>query len=102
MQFIYILQLTEPYTKQENWTEDANRIVGEHFNYLKGLYEAGVVKFVGKTDYDIDHPENRGLSIFEAENEEKANEIMRNDPCVINGVMTAKVHPFRVVFNAGG
>lgn len=101
MQFIYILQLTGPYTKHENWTDDANRIVGEHFNYLKGLFEAGVVKFVGKTEYDIDHDDNRGISIFEAESLEQAQEIMNNDPCVKNGIMTATVHPFRVVFNAG-
>lgn len=99
MQFIYILQLTETYTKQENWTDDTNRIVGEHFNYLKGLFEKGIVKFVGKTEYDIDHPENRGISIFEAESLEQAQEIMNNDPCVINGVMKAVVHPFRIVFN---
>ena len=100
MQWIYILQLQPQYTKLENWTDDTNRIVGEHFNYLKNLFETGVVKFVGKTEYDIDHTDNRGISIFEAENEEQANRIMQNDPCVINGVMLATVHPFRTVFNS--
>ncbi len=99
-QWIYILQLQAQYTKHENWTDDTNRIVGEHLNYLKNLFEQGVVKFVGKTEYDIDHVDNRGISIFEAENEEQANRIMQNDPCVTNGVMTAKVHPFRTVFNS--
>lgn len=101
VQFIYILQLEPKFTKQENWTDDTNRIVGEHFNYLKNLFEKGVVKFVGKTEYDMDHPDNRGISIFEAENEAEANKIMQNDPCVINGVMTAVVHPFKIVFNSG-
>jgi len=99
MQFIYILQLKPHYTKQENWTEDTNRIVGEHFNYLKNLFEKGTVVMVGKTEYEIDNAENRGITIFEAENETEANNIMENDPCVSNGVMTATVHPFRTVFS---
>jgi uncharacterized protein YciI len=99
MQWIYILQLQPKYTQQENWTDETNRIVGEHFNYLKSLFEQGIVKFVGKTEYGIEHPDNRGISIFEAVDEAAANAIMQNDPCVINGVMTAVVHPFRIVFN---
>jgi uncharacterized protein YciI len=99
MQWIYVLQLQPDYTKEENWTEETNRIVGEHFNYLKNLFDQGIVKFVGKTEYGIEHPDNRGLSIFEAADEAAANAIFQNDPCVINGVMTAVVHPFRIVFN---
>lgn len=100
-QFIYILQLTPHYTKPENWTDDANRIIGEHFAYLTGLYERGVVKFVGKTEYGVEHPDNRGIAIFEAADDATANAIMQGDPCVINGVMTSKVHPFRTVYNNG-
>jgi uncharacterized protein YciI len=102
MQFIYILQLTPTYTDEANWTDETSNIVGQHFNYLKGLYEKGVVKFVGKTEYGVEHPDNRGIAVFEAENAEEANRLMQNDPCVINGVMTAAVHPFRVVFSTAG
>lgn len=100
-QYIYILQLAPLYTSEDNWTDDANRIVGEHFAYLTGLYEKGVVKFVGKTEYGVEHPDNRGLAIFEAADMEEATRIMQNDPCIINGVMTATVHPFRTVYNSG-
>jgi uncharacterized protein YciI len=100
-QYIYILQLTPHYTNEANWTDDANRIVGEHFAYLTGLYEKGVVKFVGKTEYGVEHPDNRGIAIFEAADMGEATRIMQNDPCIINGVMTAKVHPFRTVYNSG-
>ncbi len=101
MQFIYVLKLTERYTRPENWTAETNQIVGAHFNYLKGLFESGIVKFVGKTEYGIEHPDNWGISIFEAANEDEAQKIMQQDPCIINGVMTASLHPFRTVFNAG-
>ena len=39
-----------------------------------------------------------GLSIFEAESEDSARQIMAQDPTVERGVMTAEVHPFRISF----
>jgi uncharacterized protein YciI len=96
MQFMYVLELVPHYRHTDNWTDDANRIVGEHFNYLKNLHEKGVMKLVGKTDYDVSHNENRGYAIFEAENEEAAKVIMNNDPCLLKGVMTATLFPFRI------
>lgn len=101
MQWMYVLQLQPKYTQPQNWTDDANRIVGEHFNYLTALFKQGVVKFVGKTEYGIEHPHNRGLAVFEAEDEAAATAIMQADPCILNGVMTAELHPFRVVFSSG-
>ena len=96
MQFMYVLQLLPHYQVQSNWTAATNEILGEHWNYLVGLHEKGVMKLVGKTDYELNHPENHGYAIFEASSVEEATEIMNNDPCVKKGVMTAKVHPFRI------
>jgi uncharacterized protein YciI len=75
--------------------------VGEHFNYLKELFEKGVMKFVGKTDYDVSHADNHGYAIFEAEDEVSALDIMKNDPCIVQGVMTARLHPFRIALYNG-
>ncbi len=101
MQFMYVLQLNDYYRNESNWTEEVNKTVSEHFNYLKRLHEKGVMKLVGKTDYNIDHDDNRGYAIFETENESKAIEIMDNDPCIIRGVMRAKLHPFRIALYNG-
>jgi uncharacterized protein YciI len=38
-----------------------------------------------------------GLTIFRAESEDAARQIMNRDPAVKKGVMTATLHPFRVV-----
>ncbi|MBI1880411.1 MAG: hypothetical protein HYR94_19710 [Chloroflexi bacterium] len=38
-----------------------------------------------------------GITVFEADSEEKAREIMNNDPAVIHGVMRAELYPFRIV-----
>ncbi|MES2619354.1 MAG: YciI family protein [Bacteroidota bacterium] len=101
MQFMYVLRLTEQYRNEANWTEETKETVSQHFNYLKGLYENGVMKLVGKTDYDVAHDENRGFAIFEADSMEKANYIMNNDPCIVKGVMTAKLHPFNIALYKG-
>ena len=101
MQFMYVLQLQEHYRNQANWTDETNKIIGEHFNYLKTLHERGVMKLVGKTNYEIDNDENRGYAIFEAESDEQANEIMNNDPCIVKEVMTAKLHPFNIALYNG-
>ena len=86
---------------QQNWDAATKQILFEHLTYLKALHQQGVMKLVGKTDYDINNPENMGLAIFEAENDENANEIMQNDPCIKSGVMTARLHPFSLVFYSG-
>ncbi len=101
MQFIYVLRLAEYYRNESNWSDETRKTVSEHFNYLKGLHEKGVMKFVGKTDYNVEHENNRGIAVFEAESEEKANEIMNNDPCVVKGVMSASLHPFSIALYNG-
>ena len=101
MQFMYVLQLNEQYRNESNWTEETKETVSQHFNYLKGLHEKGVMKLVGKTNYDVTHDENRGFAIFEAESMEGAKEIMDSDPCIIKEVMTAKLHPFNIALYNG-
>jgi len=98
-QYIYILHLHPQFRKAENWTDATNRIVGEHFNYLKNLNEKGIAVLVGKSDYDIDSTNNFGMCIFQAENLDAAKELMNNDPCIDNGVMYAELHPFRIVLH---
>lgn len=59
------------------------------------------MKLIGKTDFDIDNDENRGIAIFEVESEERAKEIMENDPCILKGIMAAKLYPFRIALYNG-
>ena len=101
MHFIYILHLLPPYKVKSNWTDEANKIMGEHWNYLVNLHEKGVMKLVGRTDYEVEHPDIMGIAVFEAASPENANDIMQNDPCVKKGVMTARLHPFSLALFAG-
>lgn len=99
MQFMYVLTLTDYYRNDSNWTEETNQRLGEHFNYLKSLYEQGVMKHVGRTNLPSAHEHLHGYAIFETTDEVSAAHIMNSDPAVIHGIMTAQVFPYIIVFN---
>jgi len=98
MQFIYILTLNKKYHQQQNWTEETNQTMSAHFNYLKNLFEQGVTKHVGKTDMPFESEDLNGYSIFETDSQESADSIMKNDPAVRDGLMSAKLLPYIIVF----
>ncbi len=91
-EYIYRLELIERLKKDENWTDEDNRIVNEHFDYLKNLLRQNKLILAGRTTN-----ENKfGIVIFEAETNENAQDIMNNDPAVLNGIMTSELFPYRV------
>ena len=96
MDFLCILQLQPHYKVQANWTEVTNKTLGDHWNYLVKLHGEGKIKFVSRTDYDIDNDANRGLAVYVAANEQEAKGLMSNDPCIVNGVMLGEIHPLKV------
>jgi uncharacterized protein len=94
MQFLYQLKLIPRLLEEKNWTEEDNAIVAEHFDRLQMLTEKKVVILAGRTlNMDKD---GFGIVIFEADNNEEAEEIMEKDPAVAKGIMTAKLFPYRV------
>lgn len=75
-------------------TVDEDRIISEHFAYLKALTDQGVMILVGRTlNKDAS---TFGIAIFEAEDDDAARVIMENDPAVREGVMRAELFPYRV------
>jgi len=75
----------------ETMTEEDARIMSIHFEYMQGLLKQGKLIIAG--------PETTGkfgLSIFEAESEEEAWQLVNNDPAVINGIVTPTLYPCRV------
>lgn len=89
-QFVYIAKpVKENFEKTA--TDEDNKIVGEHFLYLKNLLEEKKLILAG--------PQVNakfGIVVFEAASEEEAEHIMQNDPAVMNRVFTAELFPFRV------
>ena len=91
--FLYKIQPVRPAMLTEGSTETESKTVSEHFEYLKSLTEKGTVMLAGRTqnrDYS-----SFGIVIFSAESEEKAREIMSNDPAVKNRVFPAELFPYK-------
>lgn len=74
-------------------TEEEQRIVGIHFQYLKDATEAGRALLVGRT---TEGDESLGICVFKAKDEADARTFMENDPSVKHGVQKATLHPFRL------
>ena len=78
----------------EGSTPEEDRIVGEHFAYLKDLASQGAVILAGRT-LNTD-PSSFGIVIFFAESEAEAKTIIHNDLAIQQGVMRAKLFPYRI------
>ena len=93
-EFLYKLQLVRGDMLRSGPTGAEQAIVAEHFAYLQDLNARGIIILVGRT---LTTDENTmGLTIFRAESEEAARQIMNGDPAVKKGVMTATLYPFKV------
>jgi uncharacterized protein YciI len=79
-------------------TAEEGEIVAQHFSYLKQLTEERVVVLAGRT-LNTDE-KSFGIVIIQADSEETARDVMRNDPAVKHQVMRAELYPYRIAFIA--
>jgi len=61
----------------------------DHGSYIHSLYEKGIVVEGGPF---LDH--KGGMAIIAVEDPDQANEIVAQDPAIIEGVFTAELHPW--------
>lgn len=88
--YLYKTELTRP-ERAESMPEEDERIIEEHFRYLKDMLDAGELLMAGPClDFAF------GVVVFEASSITTARKIMENDPAVKSGVMKAELHPFKV------
>lgn len=75
-------------------TDDEVAAVRAHFAYLQHLTAAGICRLAGRTDgMGMD---TIGIVLYRAATLSDATELAHNDPAVVNGVMTATIHDFRL------
>ncbi len=98
-QFVYVLKVTRLGQLTGGPTAQEAAVVAEHFAYLQDLTQRGIAILVGRTQ--TADAETFGLVVFQAPSEEEARQLMANDPTVKNGVMTAKLYPFRIALGLG-
>ena len=97
-EYLYKIQPTRLEMLTQGPTPEEAAIVAQHFAYLKGLAEQGVVVLAGRT---LNADESAfGIVIFKADSEESARGVMTNDPAVKNSVMRAELYPYRIAVMA--
>lgn len=69
-------------------------IIQEHLRYLRDLAREKKLLLAGSTPTRSNA--YFGIFILNTDNEDKALEIMLNDPAVREGVLTVELHPFSV------
>lgn len=94
-EYIYVIRPTRMGMLTESTLEE-DRIVGEHFQYLKRNTEAGIVLLAGRTLTDENEPRGMGIAIFRAEDDAAAQEFANNDPAISGGVFQVEIMPYRV------
>jgi uncharacterized protein YciI len=97
-EFLYRVQPARADMLTKGSTPAEDKLIGEHFEYLKKLHSQGVVILAGRT---LNTDESSfGIIIFRAPDETAARKIMENDPAVRGGVMKAQLFPYRVALPA--
>jgi len=97
MQFLYCVRPTRV-EMLSNSTDEEDRIVADHFEYLKRLTECGTVLLAGRTLNTDDSA--FGLVVLLARSREDAHRIMQEDPAVRGGVFEAELFPYRLALVA--
>lgn len=98
-QYLYKLQPTRPEMLVDGPTAEEADVSSRHFQYLQRLAEQGIVLLAGRTqtaDYS-----GFGITIFLADSEEAARDIMHNDPAVLHIVMRAELYRYRIAITGG-
>lgn len=98
-EWLGVLTLTDKFKTETNWTQQDQATVGEHFQRLVKMKEAGIVALAGRMELSLSDPEMKGLVIFYAKDEKEANQFMQDDPAVKGKMMQAKVYPYSIAVN---
>jgi len=88
--FVYLLHPCRP-TLIDDGTPEEFEKVGEHFEYLKELLDAGRLVLAGPCEDGA-----FGIAIFYAEDIAAAEQVVSNDPAISCGLMTAELHAYRI------
>lgn len=99
MEFIYVLRPSCADMLRTGPTPRESEIIARHFGYLQDLCRRGIVVLAGRTTTDDE--QTFGICVFRAHSSAAAELLMRADPAVNEGVMTATLSPFRIALLAG-
>jgi uncharacterized protein YciI len=93
-EFLYVIRPTRGAMLSEGPTPAESAVLARHVAYLEGLAGQGVVELAGRTQ--VSDETSFGIVIFQASDRPAAERVMRTDPAVLEGTMTATLYPYRV------
>ncbi|MFO7618460.1 MAG: YciI family protein [Thermoplasmata archaeon] len=93
-QWLYRIQPSRAAMLIEGPSPEEERLVGQHFAYLKDLTGKGIVLLAGRT-LNTDSS-SFGIVIYKAADEKEARRIFENDPAVKAGVFVGEIYPYSV------
>jgi uncharacterized protein YciI len=93
--YIYDLILKPEYHDESAWDDRVRDTINQHSEFLKRGIHHGRVMFAGLTE--TPPKDNHGLVLFEADNQDDAEEFMQSDPAIANGVMMGRAFPFKLL-----
>lgn len=96
--YIYRIQPVRLEMLTEGPTAEESRITAEHFAYLQGLMDSGLLILAGRTlnsDYSA-----FGIAIFNARDDEHMRRITQDDPGVAQKLFRAEWYPYRIALHA--
>ena len=96
--YIYRIQPVRPEMLSQGATPEESRIAGEHYEYLKGLMDEGILVLAGRTlnsDYSA-----FGIAIFKARDDAHMRNISADDPGVAQKLFRAEWFPYRIALHA--
>ena len=73
-------------------TDAEGALWGQHFQWLDGLFAERVIVVVGASG----GPQNTGIAIFEAPDEQAARELVSQDPVTRAGYAEGELRPFQI------
>ena len=76
----------------ETMTAEEEQVWGVHFERLQRLLAEGVLVLAGPTLGRV----NTGVAVFEAPDEQAAQRVVDEDPCITGGFATGELRPYRV------
>jgi uncharacterized protein YciI len=94
LEYLYKIQPTRAAMLEEGSTPQEGAAVSQHFDYLSGLVDEGIVVLAGRTLTTDER--SFGIVIFRAASDDDARRIVENDPAVKAGVMRAELYPYRI------
>ncbi len=93
--YIYDMSLNSNYHDASTWNAQVHEVFHQHSDFLNRAVQHGRILFMGQTD--TAPMDNYGVVLFEAENQEDADDFIRSDPAIARGIMVGRAFPFKLV-----